>query len=242
MVLILALLLMPPLAHAASFDCTKATTRTELTVCGDPELSELDSRLGKAYEASLSRSADPERLRAAQRAWLRDVRDRCQGKPCLNAAYLKRLKELLDLNWMTNNRERKLCKMVTGAVNDGSVEQQFQRFDGRPSEEEQEAWKASRPYRGNLFVDRVLRVDYDGDGEVETLGRIAGGGSCATRLIVDLAAKVSKLYPPDDSEERLRWAGWGNSDHFLFVDGEPIVLTGNFWRRPPGDTRFLACP
>ena len=27
------------LAKAASFDCTKATTETEIAICGDPELS-----------------------------------------------------------------------------------------------------------------------------------------------------------------------------------------------------------
>ena len=35
--------------HAASFDCTKATTETEIAICGDPELSALDDRLSGVY-------------------------------------------------------------------------------------------------------------------------------------------------------------------------------------------------
>ena len=35
--------------HAASFDCNKATTETEITICNDPELSALDDRLSDVY-------------------------------------------------------------------------------------------------------------------------------------------------------------------------------------------------
>jgi uncharacterized protein len=32
--------------NAASFDCNKATTETEIAICGDPELSVLDDFMG----------------------------------------------------------------------------------------------------------------------------------------------------------------------------------------------------
>ena len=35
--------------QAASFDCSKATTETEITICNDPELSALDDRLSGVY-------------------------------------------------------------------------------------------------------------------------------------------------------------------------------------------------
>jgi len=35
--------------YAASFDCNKATTEAEIAICGDPELSELDSEIGEAF-------------------------------------------------------------------------------------------------------------------------------------------------------------------------------------------------
>ena len=34
---------------AASFDCNKATTETEIAICADPELSALDDRLSRLY-------------------------------------------------------------------------------------------------------------------------------------------------------------------------------------------------
>ena len=37
------------LVQAASFDCNKATTETEIAICADPELSALDDRLSRLY-------------------------------------------------------------------------------------------------------------------------------------------------------------------------------------------------
>jgi uncharacterized protein len=39
--------------HAASFDCNKATTETEIAICGDPQLSALDELMGVAYKQAL---------------------------------------------------------------------------------------------------------------------------------------------------------------------------------------------
>ena len=35
--------------NAASFDCNKATTETEIAICNDPELSALDELMAEAY-------------------------------------------------------------------------------------------------------------------------------------------------------------------------------------------------
>ena len=44
-------------AKAASFDCNKATTATEIAICSDPELSALDELMGQAYRLAKT-SAD----------------------------------------------------------------------------------------------------------------------------------------------------------------------------------------
>ena len=47
--LVLALLLsvgVGSVGQAASFDCNKATTETEIAICADPELSALDDLMG----------------------------------------------------------------------------------------------------------------------------------------------------------------------------------------------------
>ena len=38
--------------HAASFDCSKATTETEIAICNDPELSALDELMAELYEVA----------------------------------------------------------------------------------------------------------------------------------------------------------------------------------------------
>ena len=45
-----AALLSSPLAHSASFDCTKASTFVEKAICSDPKLSRQDEVLGENYK------------------------------------------------------------------------------------------------------------------------------------------------------------------------------------------------
>ena len=93
------------LTHAASFDCTTATTETEIAICNDPELSALDEKLGQLWGAS-SRSMDEIRK---QREWVA-VRDNLQKTPlckskslyspkyinfCLGKSYEYRIIELI---------------------------------------------------------------------------------------------------------------------------------------------------
>jgi uncharacterized protein len=40
-------------AKAASFDCAKATTETEIAICNDPELGALDELMSKLYSQAL---------------------------------------------------------------------------------------------------------------------------------------------------------------------------------------------
>ena len=55
---------------AASFDCNKATTETEIAICADPYLSALDELIASVYfEAKRSRS-DQKSLIESQRAWI----------------------------------------------------------------------------------------------------------------------------------------------------------------------------
>lgn len=63
-------------AHAASFDCTKASSLMEKTICSNPELSKLDEDLAKIYsELMVQLKDDPARqmeLRNEQRKWIAD--------------------------------------------------------------------------------------------------------------------------------------------------------------------------
>ena len=83
-------------AKAASFDCNKATTETEIAICADPELSALDELMGQAYRLAKT-SADwmtPQELRNSQKAWLQQ-RNRCsENFDCLRSSYVQRLEEV----------------------------------------------------------------------------------------------------------------------------------------------------
>jgi uncharacterized protein len=81
-------------AHAASFDCAKATTSIEKTICADGNISDLDSQLMQSYKKSMSTAVNAEALKLEQRAWLTNVRNKCQDAACLKLAYADRIAQL----------------------------------------------------------------------------------------------------------------------------------------------------
>jgi len=89
------------IAKAASFDCNKAATETEIAICADPELSALDEGLYIAYRdifvSNLNDAA--ETARAEQRNWIID-RNLCGSEvSCLIDKYQKRHIELSNANY-----------------------------------------------------------------------------------------------------------------------------------------------
>jgi len=86
----------PPNAKPrASFDCLKASTPTETTICGSHELAGWDRSVAAAFKAALARS--PEKageLRDNQKAWLKK-RDACGAKAdCVDEVLWRRVDEL----------------------------------------------------------------------------------------------------------------------------------------------------
>jgi uncharacterized protein len=75
---------------AASFNCANANTPMEQTVCADPELSNLDSELSKAYKAA--RVGSPQVVHD-QKVWLASAM-KCVDADCLRNAYQTRLEQL----------------------------------------------------------------------------------------------------------------------------------------------------
>lgn len=78
----------------ASFPCTSATTPVEKAICADFSLAAWDRSVAAAFRMSLQRFEDPERLRCAQRAWLKQ-RDRCgAARSCLEKQMISQLQNL----------------------------------------------------------------------------------------------------------------------------------------------------
>ena len=64
--------------QAASFDCNKATTETEIAICADPELGALDELISISYSVARSIPLNKDSLRNTQVKWLLE-RDKVSG-------------------------------------------------------------------------------------------------------------------------------------------------------------------
>jgi uncharacterized protein YecT (DUF1311 family) len=103
--LLISLLLAGAVAHAASFDCSKAKTPQEKAICASPELSAADDQLAAAYKvwlAAVPAEIVPE-VREDQRGWLRRLAANCTSEEaesttalagCMMNQYPSRIKEL----------------------------------------------------------------------------------------------------------------------------------------------------
>jgi uncharacterized protein len=92
--LLLTSLAFASVTHASSFDCSTANNKTEKAVCGDPQISLLDEKLGKLWHSTLASVPDAKALKADQRQWLKS-RNACGDQTaCLRREYLMRLSEL----------------------------------------------------------------------------------------------------------------------------------------------------
>lgn len=81
-------------AYSQSFDCKKASSLSEKTICGSDELKVLDSKLAEVYKEKLAKSEGAQILRNEQREWLKKARDCASDAACLKASYVNRLSAL----------------------------------------------------------------------------------------------------------------------------------------------------
>lgn len=93
-----------PHAQAVSFDCAKAGSAQEKTICQSPLLGQLDDELAQEWKtarASLTTYAQSQpfeqSLNQLQRSWL-TTRDRCEDEDCLRQRYQQQLSRLRYLN------------------------------------------------------------------------------------------------------------------------------------------------
>jgi uncharacterized protein len=92
--LVLAALALACSAHASSFDCASAASKTEKAICANADLSQLDEQLAERWRSTLANVPDPKALKTDQRQWLKS-RNACGDRAaCLRRQYLMRLSEL----------------------------------------------------------------------------------------------------------------------------------------------------
>jgi uncharacterized protein len=113
-------------AHAASFDCARAASASEIAICSDRGLSSLDGQLGTAYAQRLA--LDPA-VRQLQRGWLK-ARDAGCGR---DRACLRRLMAA-QLAWLRGGAGRPPTRIpvLEGACALTSVARVESRLEGAP--------------------------------------------------------------------------------------------------------------
>lgn len=121
--LVLALIALPAISTAASFNCSKATTVVEKLVCSDEELSHLDEQLAAKYKVALGNAANQQELKTQQATWLRQVRNACSDVPCLQSAYSGRIRALSS---------RSNEQTVIGILRIGSLDSAIELSNGDP--------------------------------------------------------------------------------------------------------------
>ncbi len=125
-------------SHAASFDCTKASTLVEKTICSDAKLSELDSQLMQSYKKALASSPDASGVKSAQREWLSGVRNKCTDAACLNRVYTDRLKVLAvsetPKNWPPVNSAALIGKVASYITSDATERSRYSKLVGKNTE------------------------------------------------------------------------------------------------------------
>lgn len=118
-------------ASAASFDCTKAATKVERTICSNPELSRLDDEMGISYKKALKYAADVDPIRKEQRGWLK-ARNQCKDEVCLVAIYKHRLKGLTYYHPYKFDREEWVAEREA-TIKRVMSEKNFHIYPGTPS-------------------------------------------------------------------------------------------------------------
>lgn len=93
-------------ANSASFDCNKATTWTEKTICKNPELSKLDDAMVTKYKKKLSSKPEYEDIKVYknnliidQQLWLNFQRNTCRDIQCLIREYREYIEEKTYNDW-----------------------------------------------------------------------------------------------------------------------------------------------
>jgi uncharacterized protein len=94
---LLVVMIASPWASATSFDCRKAATDAEKTVCGSALLGKLDDALSTNYRNMLTGDLGDggKDLKREQKEWMHK-RNACKSEKCLVDAYRSRVDEICN--------------------------------------------------------------------------------------------------------------------------------------------------
>lgn len=207
-------LLLPLATHAAGFDCAKAASPTEKTICADAAVSKLDGELAAAWKKALAKGGDTAALKAAQLKWLKQ-RDQCGGdEQCLGDRYRERLASLNGTP-LAADRWQQTWYMTSDNPSFGGV----LTFTGTPPRLHFELGGTNGAHTGGLNGDIVLHGD--------------SGTYRKNKCRLDFERKGGRIGITQHGEDFECGAGAG-----VFYDGE-YVTASQFQARPAADLLSL---
>jgi len=164
--------LMAVSAYAASFDCSKASTKIENMICGNIDVLNLDDEMNISYKAAIQDKSHAQEIRQNQKRWIKN-RNSCPDIVCLKEVYTTRITqialgtrvELLD------GKTNPICAKI--ALNKVShVDFHFMH--------------ALKEFSSNVhYIEGLAKVDIGNDGHTENIVRAeySGPGSCETKTL-----------------------------------------------------------
>jgi len=83
-------------AFAASFDCQKASTYVEHSICDISRISTLDEKLATIYKSKINQVDAPAKasIKLEQQEWLKNIRNKCKATDCIEEVYRSRIDAL----------------------------------------------------------------------------------------------------------------------------------------------------
>jgi uncharacterized protein len=169
-------------AQAASFDCAKASTEIEKTICSDPALSQADERLAEAFASALTATLNPQGLRSEQEEWLAG-RDKLTAVAALRTTYQTRIAALTA----SVDKWRAVAKDVTAESAQKTCVVPPDAPDGTPCQVE-----AFGSVEGDTALRYQLQIYKDGD--LRLGGGIVVFRATGQRLAPIVAAATDTAY------------------------------------------------
>lgn len=152
--ILLTLLAIPFASNAASFDCAKAKSLVEITICNDDELSLMDDELGQIYRSAKAVAPDKKAFQqTSQAAWQRRERD-CRSRSCIVNWYIERKSSLLAVI-RSSGASNSICLSYFSNQNILTGRLERKTYPGRPNFES--VSKGDEPETGYyLILDRPV--------------------------------------------------------------------------------------
>jgi uncharacterized protein len=248
-----ALLFVAPAAQAASFDCSKASTSFEKTICNDADASKADETLAQAYATALGGLSKPasDLVKATQHDWLDYAARACSddAQPiaddytsdqteCLTSTFHGRITALEASRMLGDYRfypwERYLIEKDPDATADTYQKVATKHFETIKIDSDDDVATAFNAMTEKMRLRDDVQVGEDSHLFKDGTDELAPGDT-ATDIDVTTTVKsvnTHRITLETDSSWFGHGAAHGNYgstyDHFLVAEKRPLVATDIF--------------